>query len=365
MIKFRCEHCGQKLGVPEQYAGKAVRCTGCKQGVRVPALEVEEPEPALEDVLGYEVDEPAADSGSPFDDLDMLGGEPAGLNELPAAPASTGGGEGSCPKCGASVGPQAVICIHCGHNLKSGGKMKTKVGKEKVSSGGGGAGVTGRTVVSWLVGGVVAGVGGLLWFVVFLFGFELGLLAWGIGGLTGFTVAAINRQYSVTAGIGAAVVALSGISIGKGLIYLAMLGASMLPDAVDTFGNAMKDVVLNDPVAFRETYSLHMHEERLFEPELQARIDAVPEDEFFDEQLINDIDQAAASRISAMSQDDKQAFVDEMFSFEEEVESDPELAADVDELRNLDPLAETFSLWDLLWFPLALGTAYQIGRGNE
>lgn len=37
MIRFRCESCKRKIGVPDEYAGKAVRCPQCKQPANVPA----------------------------------------------------------------------------------------------------------------------------------------------------------------------------------------------------------------------------------------------------------------------------------------------------------------------------------------
>ncbi len=36
MIKFRCGHCRQKLGVPDEYAGRRVRCNKCSQPCTVP-----------------------------------------------------------------------------------------------------------------------------------------------------------------------------------------------------------------------------------------------------------------------------------------------------------------------------------------
>ena len=36
MLQFRCGTCGQKIGVPEAYAGKRVRCPRCRQPARVP-----------------------------------------------------------------------------------------------------------------------------------------------------------------------------------------------------------------------------------------------------------------------------------------------------------------------------------------
>ena len=36
MIKFRCAHCQQKLGVPDEYAGRRIRCSKCGQPGVVP-----------------------------------------------------------------------------------------------------------------------------------------------------------------------------------------------------------------------------------------------------------------------------------------------------------------------------------------
>lgn len=37
MIKFRCPHCDQKLGVPDEYANRRIRCSKCNEPSRVPA----------------------------------------------------------------------------------------------------------------------------------------------------------------------------------------------------------------------------------------------------------------------------------------------------------------------------------------
>ena len=59
MIKFRCGHCGRKLGVPDEYAGRRVRCTQCNEACQVPESGV------LEDsAVALELDpEPTGDSG--------------------------------------------------------------------------------------------------------------------------------------------------------------------------------------------------------------------------------------------------------------------------------------------------------------
>ena len=41
MIKFRCGHCDQKLGVPDEWAGKRIRCNRCKESCLVPHPQIE------------------------------------------------------------------------------------------------------------------------------------------------------------------------------------------------------------------------------------------------------------------------------------------------------------------------------------
>lgn len=53
MLQFRCGKCGQKIGVPEAFAGKRVRCPRCQEPARVPREEqfsppVPEPQPIVE-----------------------------------------------------------------------------------------------------------------------------------------------------------------------------------------------------------------------------------------------------------------------------------------------------------------------------
>ena len=38
MLKFRCKSCDQKIGVPEEWAGKKVRCPRCQNAIAVPQL---------------------------------------------------------------------------------------------------------------------------------------------------------------------------------------------------------------------------------------------------------------------------------------------------------------------------------------
>ena len=66
MIKFRCSHCSQKLGVPDEYAGRRVKCNKCGQPATVPHPVV------LEEVPPKPKPAPEPDGMDILSDLDGL-----------------------------------------------------------------------------------------------------------------------------------------------------------------------------------------------------------------------------------------------------------------------------------------------------
>jgi len=60
MLKFRCSQCGRKLGVPDEYAGRHVKCVGCGEAVSVPVPD--DPEIYTPFVVKHQDPAPAAAS---------------------------------------------------------------------------------------------------------------------------------------------------------------------------------------------------------------------------------------------------------------------------------------------------------------
>ena len=60
MIKFRCPNCEKKLGVPDEYAGRRVRCNQCSQPCRVPQPKVREPKMITADAIVEEEEKASA-----------------------------------------------------------------------------------------------------------------------------------------------------------------------------------------------------------------------------------------------------------------------------------------------------------------
>jgi hypothetical protein len=134
VIKFRCKGCEKKITVRAEYAGKKAKCPGCKQPLRVPS-----PRPKRSST-GVPIAAGTGDSGSSSagaksyslaDLAEMEANADAEIKELSHKAANRPNsvripGGKDCTECGSSCKPDAVICVHCGHNFESGKKLKTK-----------------------------------------------------------------------------------------------------------------------------------------------------------------------------------------------------------------------------------------------
>ncbi len=97
MIQFQCSQCGQTMQAEDKHQGQKVRCSGCNNIVAIPVLTVPTvqaaPQPPLTMVT------------SP----DMY-----------------------CPSCGGPLPAQAVLCVNCGYNRKTGKYLQTKIKRKRV-----------------------------------------------------------------------------------------------------------------------------------------------------------------------------------------------------------------------------------------
>ncbi len=99
-IQFACK-CGRSFSVPDNLAGKAVKCPQCKQPLRVP-----------------QVQEAAAGAAPATRGLEDL------LDEVGMTAAEDGYEGQHCPGCSAPIADNAVICVECGLNLETGRFVK-------------------------------------------------------------------------------------------------------------------------------------------------------------------------------------------------------------------------------------------------
>ncbi|MFO1063611.1 MAG: hypothetical protein U0892_07080 [Pirellulales bacterium] len=134
-IKVNCQ-CGQSLAVPDQYAGKAVKCPKCQTALKVPAAAGTAP-------AGSAATKPAAAKPAAPATAKPAAAKPAApvakavpAAPQPAMPAASNNMESlfdeiglkqqsgpKCPKCGSGIKQNAAICTECGLNFQTGEQM--------------------------------------------------------------------------------------------------------------------------------------------------------------------------------------------------------------------------------------------------
>ena len=108
--KFMCTSCGKEFRWKPEIAGRKAKCK-CGQTLTVPSAP-----PAPKAAPAPKVAARAAEP-NPLEWPD----EPAAdYSEVPPPPAPSGA---ACPSCGAGLAANAVLCVNCGYNLKTGKKI--------------------------------------------------------------------------------------------------------------------------------------------------------------------------------------------------------------------------------------------------
>ena len=264
----------------------------------------------------------------------------------------------TCPSCKGTMPSGAMLCIQCGYNVQTGSKM----GGVSPPASRRGAVVTERreesaTVqtakrlgLALVVGGVTAVACGALWaWIGILTGYEIGYVAWGIGALVGVVVAKFAQDQSAMVGLGAVGVALLALLIGK-LMLITWGGTAEL--------TKLNMTMLEEPTILKGLVRQRMMEEGAMDAELKAYLAS---DEFAE----------GEGKIPPALQDRYQAFEDQL---KQRVESFPASEREsiakkmASEMMARIPIKErvmmAMSFFDILWFFLALGTAWRIGSGS-
>ncbi len=198
--------CGARFKVRRETVGKKVRCPKCK-AVFVVA----------------DATKPARPKTAPLPDSDtapLSGFEALARLESSAKSLETAETRAArvrqCPQCGGSVPLSAVICVDCGYNIETGRTLRTAVGPTKAQKVGKLALGAGSFAFGCLLSFVGAMVGAILWgAVAAATKFEIGYLAWALGGLAGFGMSLGYRKQNARAGMVALFITLFGIFAAK------------------------------------------------------------------------------------------------------------------------------------------------------
>ncbi len=193
-----------------------------------------------------------------------------------------------------------------------------------------------------LIGGLVAAlVGGALWTVIVMTTkYEVGFVAWAIGGLVGFVMSRATPSRGQALGTLAALLAVVGLVVGKVLIVTvgtqrqAVLEVEKDPDLLAQAG--LHDLQLADAIP----------------NELQERLDALGFDDTIPDALWSDM-MAAGTAHATRSGSEEQGRIAAQYA-----------AALLANVGVLERLRSQLSPWDLLWFGLAVSTAWRFMRGG-
>jgi hypothetical protein len=192
-----------------------------------------------------------------------------------------------------------------------------------------------------LAGGLGAAVaGGLAWAGLVLYAnVELGIAAWGIGILVGATVGLITDERSRGLGMAAAGIAAVGLLLGKLLITVGSTGA--LAEELFEDGDYLEAVV-----------AWQMYAEEELSPETHAGLETtIAEGDTISDALWEDMTAQAGMRLAGMSEPERRAV------------AEAEARRIIGDLGVVDAIRVQMSAWDLIWFALALGTAFQMVAG--
>lgn len=207
-----------------------------------------------------------------------------------------------------------------------------------------------------LLGGSIGGlIGAVVWAAIGYAGYEVGIVAWGIGFLVGFGVrAAAGEEVGWMPGILAVLIALGSVVAGK---YMAV---HMLVD--HHFSDAM-NFKIDDPMIMVSVFAEEVQEE------LTKAGKPVPEPALSPENNATTIEQHYAPAVWAEAKrrwdalpPDQQA----ARTAEHEQETAKLMGALTDTLQSharSEGFRQSFSLFDLLWGALAAMTAFRLGSG--
>lgn len=206
-----------------------------------------------------------------------------------------------------------------------------------------------------IIAGIVAGVAGAIaWAIIAVVtGFEIGWLAWGIGAAVGAAVA-WGSEGSPSLGVIAVVITVLAIVGGKYLAVEMVLAKEIKAAEQETDQLIENEEYLISVLAESIVYAYEQQNKDIAWPE---GVD--PEGAFKKEEYPPEIWALAELAWDDMNEYDKAEFKS---AVEEQVGSNLEIAAA--DVRK-EGFIESFGVIDVIFFVLAVATAYKIGAGAE
>ena len=197
------------------------------------------------------------------------------------------------------------------------------------------------SVPALIAGALAALVGAGIWTAVTaLTDIEFGWIAWGIGGLVGVVMAKLTPARSLKLGVYAAVLAALGLAIGK-------VGTVRM--TVPEIGSEM---VLEDGEMLAYAFAADMRTGERYSPEVSIQLAALSSTDSVPTALQMKMLDEAQRRMADASEAERERVAR---NFAQGILADIDLA---------EQFRASLSLFDLLWFGLAIATAFKLMRGG-
>jgi hypothetical protein len=377
IIKFHCPHCNQKIGLPQEYAGKQVRCAKCKNTFAVPM--------AASTAVSAQPTEKPADDFNPFDDnllnFDALKqaeqNAPAADMPMRLAPPDEPAQQSEFAN---MVGRSPSLALESAG--ARGNSMPFKIDS---------------TPIALLASIIFVIIGGMAWGLIAKFtDRQFGLAAWGIGVLAGLGIYLFTANRGTFLGVLAAFIAFFGILSGKYFVakwyFMPQLVAELRENGTDSFvdpnnmnlsDESVRDVISDKEHMFRLAAMQLADEGKITKEDAESSSGTKPL-KILSQSKEDPNNVPTEAQLQEQEQRRKQV---EAKVYKYLAEWNEEKKAEV--VRTQYPKAvkefadtfvktpimntvafivayiATFSLFDLVLFPIAMVTAYKFGTGES
>jgi len=264
----------------------------------------------------------------------------------------------TCPKCNSEQSATVKQCEGCGvfmHKVldldvessspqtehASAAHEESEISEEE--------GLTGKSLAA---GVAVAVAGALIWnLIATVFGYEIGLLAWAIGGIVGFAVTATGSN-GLNAGIACGVLALVAILGGKYMIY-----SGFKDDITDAIAGSRDEMqyLYDDEMKAADAYSDVINDSTLRQFMVNNGYSEYSDTDDITEEEIEYFQDNFAPRFSSYTYG--------LPTFEEWYQST--IIDNLDDISTIDMIKEDFTPVDFVFLLLGVATAFRLGRGGE
>lgn len=201
------------------------------------------------------------------------------------------------------------------------------------------SGGTGSAVFAGIAAALAAGAAWAT--IVAVTGYEVGYVAWGVGLLVGFAMAKLTAVRGKSIAVTAAVLSALGLIVGKALI----IGFAAKP--------AIAKEIANDNETLAQAAIHHMRETRTFPAPIQNELAALGENDSVPDALWARMETAAHDRANRATPAERDAMATAY------------AGAVMMALGPVGMLSAQMSVFDLLWFFLAISTAWRMLRGPK